>query len=79
MTEKPQTTSLSDKRKECKCSVPNCRLPLYLEKDVREKIGDFNKELKGILKTWHIPITCIGVLMSEIDKLALKHFGRKLL
>lgn len=51
----------------------------YKEKDVKEKIKDFDTELKelDILKRVGYPIR--DILIEEIDKLKLKHFGGDLI
>ena len=76
LDEKPQTESLSDKRKNYGHS--GIFFWGYPEEDVREKIGDFNKELKERIDDWYHAMGREGVLKA-IDELALKHFGEKLI
>ena len=71
-------TSLSDKI----LNADDCIGKVIFAEDVREKIQDFNKELKefeasktlGGGETDHLLIS-----YDELVELALKHFGRKLM
>jgi len=51
----------------------------YPREDVKQKINDFIENFEGMIKTWHVRIETYPLIISETKKLALKHFGNKLI